>query len=95
MDNRDLYSAAVDQWGSDLQIGMLHEEIGELLQALNKLRRHANGSNISMREDLAEELADVHIMLEQVSFMFNLDSDVVDWKVKKLKRLADMLGVNS
>ena len=51
---------AVNTFGSDVQEMMFIEEVGELVQALSKKRRGFEGANI------AEEIADVEIMLEQL-----------------------------
>lgn len=88
MIKKDVYDEAVDQWGSESQIGMLHEEIGEFLQELNKYRRHE-----TYREGLAEELADLVIMLEQICHMYDIEHHYWWKKREKLKRLKKKLMV--
>lgn len=56
----ELYEKALKQWGFDSQKGMLFEEIGELMQVLNKFDRDkASVLNV------VDEIADVMIMCEQ------------------------------
>jgi len=83
----DVYKRAADTWGEESQVGMLIEEMGELLSAIN--RRHRCRTDKSTVE---EELADVEIMLAQMRIIF--DADLVDeWKAIKTKRLAVNLGM--
>lgn len=68
MDNRTrgLYAAALDHWGGPAQVGMVFEELGELLTALNKVHRHVNGVPMAA---VMDELVDVAIMAEQVDLV--------------------------
>ena len=36
LENKNLLIDAFEFWGKEAQEGMLHEEVGELMQALNK-----------------------------------------------------------
>lgn len=65
-----IYSKALDMWGEELQFGMLHEEMGELIVAINKVRRGKGGI-----ASVIEELADVEIMLEQIAYIFGIDEE--------------------
>jgi len=88
MEKEEIYKEAINHWGKELQIGMLMEEVGELFVAVNKFRR----GRLSNKNRIAEEIADVMIMLEEISFMFEIDEDcIAKWKVSKLKRLEIML----
>lgn len=60
-----------------------NEELSELIQAVSKaLRGKPNMDNI------AEEMADVEIVLEQLSLIFCNATQVHAWKQKKMERLA-------
>lgn len=86
MNPKELYLAAIQKWGLSFQYVKLCEEIGELLQAASKVligKWH--------KDRLAEEIADVEIMLEQVKVAYNLESHVLDMKEQKLKRLERRL----
>ena len=61
MNEEEQYKRAIELWGLDLQFGMLSEECGELLTAVNQYRR-GRKSEI----DVLEEMADVTIMIRQV-----------------------------
>lgn len=86
-----IYFKAMNKWGKQLQIVMLMEECAELQKICSKIIR--NNSFPPDLVALAEELADVHIMMEQISFMFL--GSVEGWKVfeeYKLKRLLERLS---
>ncbi len=85
----DVLKKAVDTWGAESQIGMLMEEMGELMSAIN--RRHRCRTDKSTVE---EELADVEIMLDQMRHIF--DAEEVDrFKRLKIDRLEARLGMES
>lgn len=83
---RQIFTDAVEKWGKDAQIGMVHEEIGELLQAINKVKRGKAGL-----VDIATEIADVEIMVEQLKGIYNLHDIVETEKNYKLNRIARKL----
>lgn len=70
-----------DHYGLDPQLNMLQEECAELIQAVSKYKR-ANCTD----DHLAEEIADVYIMLEQIQYLLELHKDVNDWVDIKVKR---------
>lgn len=82
MDTKELYQKTLDLWGKELQINMVFEELGELITALS---REIRGRNKPI--DLAEEIADVEIMLDQLKFIYKMENDVFDLKIGKLARL--------
>ena len=86
-----LYAEALQIWGLDAQKGMLVEEVGELLQSLNKLNR---GDNI---EKFIEELVDVSIMINQMLMVYDTPNKAICNMIKteKLLRLAERLGWSS
>lgn len=70
--------AAVETYGSGAQQMKAIEELGELIRALAR----ANDP-----DNIAEEMADVEIMLAQLRIILGNDADIERWKVKKLQRL--------
>ena len=80
---------AVDKWGEELQIKVAIEECAELIKELAKLGRMINGSSI---ENIAEEIADVEIMLQQLKIIFGCDFDVENFKLNKIERLNQRLN---
>ena len=66
-------------------MSMAIEEASELIKAICKMRR--NGINVDTVNNLAEEIADMEIMIEQLKIMFYLSQGVGAWKNYKLKRL--------
>lgn len=84
--NNDLYQLALDRWGVNGQLTVAVEELSELIKEICKTLRHIGHVN-----DLAEEVADVEIMCEQLRYMFAIDEEVDDWKKYKLNRLANRL----
>ena len=78
------------------QVMQLSEECAELIQAVNKYRRFrgakntrdeiiasANDSNMLI-QNIAEEIADVDIMLEQMKVLLNLNPEAIE-KIKEKK----------
>ena len=77
---------AVETFGADLQQMVAIEEIGELLQAISKRARGKDN-----RDNLAEGIADVEIMLEQLKYIHNCPIEVELWKARKLDKLKIMV----
>lgn len=80
-----LYNKALNKYGIKAQEWVLIEECGELLNALAKLKRGR-----STKEDIITELADVHIMVEQMALFFGLEEFQTE-KERKLARLNERL----
>jgi NTP pyrophosphatase (non-canonical NTP hydrolase) len=93
MQKEQLYSLAIDFWGQDAQIDMCVEEASELIQAICKYKR-ANGPQKVEAAILhiAEEVADVEIMLEQLKLMLGIEEQVNIEKDFKMTRLEDRLS---
>ena len=83
---RDLLSLAIKTWGEDAQLKMVLEEMSELQKEICKRWRGKDNAAA-----IAEEIADVEIMLEQLKMMLYIDSDVKTLRAQKLKRLAERL----
>lgn len=60
-----------DHYGLDEQLNILQEECAELIQAASKYRR--NKSPV-----IIEEMADVYIMLYQITYLLNKEVASVD-----------------
>ena len=84
--NKQLYQKVTDKWGVDAQLTVAIEELSELIKEICKDKR---GFGVSER--IAEEIADVEIMCEQLRFIYGLDDRVDEWKDYKLKRLKKRL----
>lgn len=76
-----LYEQAIKKWGESSQVNMAYEEMGELISALNKFQRGRIGI-----DGVITEIADVQIMVEQLSVMFGIDAVSLE-KERKLRRL--------
>ena len=85
----EIYKAALEKYGVGAQIGMRTEECGELLSAINKFNR-SRCSN----DDVLTELADVSIMVEQLSLIYGGYEKFQIEKDKKLIRLLKRINNN-
>lgn len=82
MEFEELCKKAVIKWGVDAQIDMMIEECSELITALQHFKR-------GRENNVAEELADVEIVLNQIRPFFNQEGEVDSWFYTKSKRLED------
>lgn len=78
---------AIDTYGPDMQQAVAIEEMAELTKELCKNKRGQNNFN-----QVAEEIADVEIMLEQLILIHNVGPLVEVHKQNKLKRLQEQLN---
>lgn len=86
-DLESLFAATLAKWGEEAQYDQAVEECAELITALKHFKRRRIDA-----EDLAEELADVALMVGQLSWM--LGSDRVDRAIeRKLEKLDRLLVV--
>lgn len=79
-----VYSDALDVFGGDTQLIVAVEELSECQKEICKVLR-GDGD----LEHLAEEVADVTIMLEQVRIMFDINDATcrhMDAKIERLKK---------
>ena len=83
----EIYKEALEKYGVGAQIGMLTEECGELLSAINKFNRSRCSS-----DDVLTELADVSIMVEQLSLIYGGYEKFQIEKDKKLIRLLKRIN---
>ena len=73
----EIYGRIVTTWCIESQMNMMTEEIGELLQAMNKYRRSYNKPEneiIEAYNHLCEEIADVENMINQFRYIFDDNS---------------------
>ncbi len=82
----EIYKKALSTWGLNAQIDMCIEEMSELMQAFSKYKRGIGDVN-----QIAEEMADVSIMLEQMAMAFDCHNKIVWYKQFKLTRLLNLL----
>lgn len=75
--------AALETFGKELQVTMAIEEMSELAKELCK--RCRGRDNV---EAIAEEIADVEIMLQQMVMLFDCAGQVETFRRHKLERLA-------
>jgi NTP pyrophosphatase (non-canonical NTP hydrolase) len=78
MSYEGIFRAAIAKWGLPLQVTVAIEEMAELTHALCRWQRFDN--NVPNLENIAEEIADVQIMLEQL--IVGLDLNRLAWATK-------------
>ena len=79
---------ALEHYGNNPQVDMAIEEMSELTKELLKNRRGKEN-----RSDIAMEMTDVYIMLEQLKFIFGIDETELKVNAEfKLQRLNKRLG---
>lgn len=83
-----VYEHALDTYGIDAQVRMVIEEMSELTKELCKCYR--GKANL---DAIAEETADVTIMLEQLQMIFSINDEVCEHMDAKVQRLAGKLGI--
>jgi len=103
----EVYDAAIERWGVKSQVNMALEELAECSLAINKLFNRDWSMNRLI--DLASEVADVTIMMEQIERVLkfakergelpvgcaDLDFElmVADQYIYKINRLAQRAGM--
>ena len=84
MDKYNLYDCAMTKWGKKFQMLMAIEEMAELTQVLiHTMRKNKE----TTAYDMASEIADVQIMMEQLIQMYEISEGVSIEKKKKLLKL--------
>ena len=83
---------AVETYGDNSQINMAVEKMSELAEALMLIKSKRKDVNKQeVVHNLAEKIADVEIMLEQLKLIFNCFGLVEREKEYKINRLAERL----
>lgn len=86
MENSDIAriaASAVDTFGFKNQAKILQEECGELIVAAS----HYDRGRENAFENFVEELADVQIMIWQMSYALRADNVICEYIDKKMRRL--------
>lgn len=84
----NMYLDAIDKWGEHFQILMAIEEMSELIQILIHSERK---NRVVKYREVASEIADVKIMLEQLETVFSCSDLVTKEMQSKLLKLKKML----
>lgn len=84
-EERQILKDAIDTFGIKNQLDMLQEECAELIVAISHYKRGRPGSSIN----LSEEIADVHIMMNQIILATPLSVEF--FKEQKLQRLKERI----
>lgn len=92
-----------DTYGYDSQSRMLIEEMAELTKAINKAWRNQkyckSGDEVNVyaealqqcRKDVVEEIADVEIMLAQIKYLMQCNSEVIEVREQKIARQLERI----
>lgn len=90
---RSIFCAALSCYGAQAQIMMVFEEMAELQDVLCKfLRGRVDGDTLA---NIAEEIANVGIMLDQMAIEFKVEDAVAgqrDYKVDRLRNRIEHVG---
>lgn len=84
----NIFEQAIKTYGEEAQVKMVLEEVAELQKEICKLWRGRD--NI---QAIAEEVADVGIMLDQLKLILDITEDVQQFREKKITRLKERIGV--
>ena len=80
-DLQRFYEELINHFGADVQMTIAVEEMSELQKEICKCKRSSGDVH-----HIAEEIADVEIMLEQLKIMFMCESEVALLKEQKRYR---------
>ena len=90
--NPDVLENAIVRYGKRAQSDMAIEEMSELIKAIMKYRRACSDPDVEKRRKaqraIAEEIADVIVMMAQMVMMYDYRGDVqaaVDFKINRLR----------
>ena len=92
---KNIHELAVKHFGYQTQEDMFIEELAECIHATMKVKRIRKDAKLIPVEHiihLAEEIADVEIMIEQMKILHELHEKVDTIKKEKLKKLAESIG---
>ena len=89
---KEISKEALDFWGYEPQSTMAIEEMGELIKALCKYKRYGyENSGEEIRNNILEEIADVHNMIDQLEMYFGLE-EINEIRIAKLKRTKERIN---
>jgi NTP pyrophosphatase (non-canonical NTP hydrolase) len=86
---------SIDNYGQ-VQLLMVCEEMGELIQAISKMERlmDEKDKKHKHKQHIIEEIADVQIMLDELMLYYNIDpSEVKQFKEDKIERLKKRMDI--
>lgn len=86
VEEKDILRAAIAKYGKQSQMLMVLEEMSELQKEICKAFRGNDNA-----EEIADEVADVEIMLDQLKIMFQIEPEVWNHRRFKLARLLKRL----
>lgn len=95
----DIHKIA-NHFGFESQSIMMIEEMAELTQAITRYKRFTENcqpvrnviSKAMLKGDIAEEIADVEIMLEQIKHLLYISNyDISEIKAEKIKRTLELI----
>ena len=86
-DDKVILRKAIDFYGSSMQELKAIEELSELIRAIARAMTCDVEERDMAFENLAEEMADVEIMLEQLKIINNNRDKIKIWRSIKLGRL--------
>jgi len=85
MITKELSQDAIDIWGLERQTNMVIEEVGEFLQAWNKIRRGA-----ITNYEYIEEMVDCYIMFSQMRHIYGEEFEsILEYKIDRIKNKID------
>jgi NTP pyrophosphatase (non-canonical NTP hydrolase) len=85
-ERKQVYSKALCTYGMENQLIIAIEEMDELTKEICKLFRGQQNT-----EAIAEEVADVTIMMEQIRYIFNINDEVSAMMDMKIERLQERI----
>ena len=99
-DTKNIYWSAIETFGYDLQIAVAIEEMAELTKELCKAQRVTFAGRgglgdglIDNYDEIAEEIADVQIVTEELTLLFGIQAEVQEARKRKLERLETRIEV--
>ena len=85
---KEILRKAINKWGNSVQLSMVKEELAELIVAVSHWERER-----IKKDELASEIADVLIMINQLKLMVSVSDYQIDQhRSLKLARLKERLS---
>lgn len=81
----NIYQKAVQLYGKEAQLRQLQEECAECIVAVNHYLRKNSQEN---KENLLEEIADIHVMFEQLPYILENGDDMERIRTIKKEKVA-------
>lgn len=95
MKNEEHYHKCIAKYGTHNQIDKAIEELAELIQALAKVKNSGCAIHKFYPKFVTQvvgEIADVAIMLEQLSLIFDIQKEIKEEKNFKIERQKDRMN---